>query len=48
MDRREMGLVVGLQGFRLLGELLEVKHFALSIAIDAMVAAIVGLLSLFV
>lgn len=48
MDRRKMGLVVGLQGFRVLGELLELKHFALRMAIDAMVAAIDGLLSLFV
>lgn len=39
MERREMGLVVGLMGLNILVELV-LKHLALSMAIVAMVAAI--------
>lgn len=40
MERREMGFAVGLERLRFLGELM-LKHLALSMAIVAMVAAIV-------
>ena len=47
MDKREVGLEVGLVGLWILGVLVVLKHLALRIAIVAMVAAIGALHSFF-